>query len=139
MGRRQRGLWLAQGGMCVLLAGCAAGSANAAGGTAASGTGPPPVTVLTPGADNGNGDIFLAPQSGGSYASGPEIVSDTGKLIWFHALPPGTAVSDFRTQTYLGKPVLTWFQSSGDPASGEDVIYDDHYRQIATIKPGNGL
>ena len=91
----------------MLLAACAAGSANAASGGVASGTGPPPVTVLTPGADNGNGDIFLAPQGGGGYASGPEIVSDTGKLIWFHALPSGTVVTDFRTQTYRGRPLLT--------------------------------
>lgn len=124
--------------MCALLAGCAAGSASAASGGVAIGTGPPPVTVLTPGTDNGNGDIFLAPQGGDGYASGPEIVSDTGELIWFHALPSGTVVTDFRTQTYQGKPVLTWYQSDGGPGGGADVIYDDHYKQIATIRPGNG-
>ena len=46
--------------------------------------------MLTRGADNDNGDIFLAPQgggpSGGQYDTGPEIVSSTGKLIWFRAL-----------------------------------------------------
>jgi Arylsulfotransferase (ASST) len=92
--------------------------------------------VLTKGADNGNGDIFLAPQSGGQYGTGPEIVSITGKVLWFHRLPAGTFATDFRTQTYLGKPVLTWFQ--GSSTGGEDVIYNARYQQIATVKPANG-
>ena len=89
--------------------------------------------MLTKGADNGNGDIFLAP-SGGQYGSGPEIVSVTGKVLWFHRLPAGAFATDFRTQTYLGKPVLTWFQGSG--AGGEGVIYNAHYQQIATVRAG---
>ena len=44
--------------------------------------------------------------------------------------------TDFRTQTYLGKPVLTWFQDSS--TDGEDVIYNARYQQIATVKPANG-
>jgi hypothetical protein len=69
--------------------------------------------VLRQGADNGNGDIFIAPQAGtGSYASGPEIITHTGRVIWFHALPAGEVATDFRTQTYQGRPVLTWFQGS---------------------------
>src|SRR3984885_3804254 len=96
----------------------------------------PPVTVLTKGADNGNGDIFLAPQGGGQYGSGPEIVSTAGKVPWFPPLPTGPFASDFRTQTYLGKPVLTWFQGSG--TGGEDVIDNARYQQIATVKPASG-
>ena len=69
--------------------------------------------MLTEGADNGNGDIFLAPQGPGQYGDGPEIVSITGKVLWFRRLPAGTFATDFRTQTYLGKPVLTWFQGGG--------------------------
>ena len=90
--------------------------------------------MLTKGADNGNGDIFLAPQS----QSGPglEIVSITGKLVWFRRLPAGTFATDFRTQTYLGKPVLTWFQGGG--SGGEGVIDNARYQQIATVKPANG-
>jgi hypothetical protein len=41
--------------------------------------------VLKQGADNGNGDIFIAPEGGG-----PEIISNTGKVIWFH---PGSPAS----------------------------------------------
>jgi hypothetical protein len=77
-------------------------------GPVAAGHGIPPVTVLTQGADNGNGDIFIAPMGGG-YASGPEILTNTGKVVWFHALPPAENATDFRTQIYRGKPVLTDF------------------------------
>ena len=96
----------------------------------------PPVTVLTKGTDNGNGDVFLAPQ-GRQYGTGAEIVSITGKVLWFRRLPAGTLATDFRTQTYLGKPVLTWFQINRD-GGGEGVICNARYRQIATVKPANG-
>jgi outer membrane protein assembly factor BamB len=118
--------------LCAAVVSCSSGSAATASPQA------PPVTVLTSGADNGNGDIFLAPQSGGQYGSGPEIVSIAGKVLWFHPLPTGTFATDFRTQTYLGKPVLTWFQISNGTGGGEGVIYNDHYQQIATVKPANG-
>jgi hypothetical protein len=37
--------------------------------------------------------------------------------------------------------VLTWWQGTGlgGLAQGTDFIYDDHYRQIATVQAGNGL
>jgi Arylsulfotransferase (ASST) len=126
------------GAACALVASCS--------GSPAASTQAPPVTVLTGGTvNNGDGDIFLAPQGAGQagvgqYAVGPEIVSATGKVLWFHPLPAGSTVTDFRTQTYLGKPVLTWFQAStgnsGD--DGEGVIYNGQYKQIATVKPANG-
>ena len=121
---------LATAALCAAVVSCSSGSA------ATASTQAPPVTVLTKGADNGNGDIFLAPQSGGQYGTGPEIVSSSGKVLWFHPLPAGTFATDFRTQTYLGKPVLTWFQ--GSSTGGEDVIYNARYQQIATVEPTNG-
>jgi len=131
---------LVTGALCAAVLSCSSGPAATAGAPAtagaSAGTQAPPVTVLTKGADNGDGDIFLAPQGGGQYGSGPEIVSITGKVLWFHPLPAGTFASDFRTQTYLGKPVLTWFQGSG--IDGEDVIDNARYQQIATVKPASG-
>ena len=125
---------LGAGALCAVLVSCSSQPAQPPSAGTAS-TQAPPVTVLTKGADNGNGDIFLAPQSEAQYGSGPEIVSITGKVLWFHQLV-GEVADDFRTQTYLGKPVLTWFQGSG--TSGEDVIYNSRYQQIATVKPANG-
>ena len=123
---------LATAALCAAVVSCSSGPAA----TATASAQAPAFTVLTKGANNGNGDIFLAPQSGGQYVSGPEIVSVTGQVLWFHRLPAGTFATDFRTQTYLGKPVLTWFQ--GGNAGGEGVIDNARYQQIATVKPANG-
>jgi Arylsulfotransferase (ASST) len=131
---------LAAGVLFAAVVSCSSGPAATAGAPAtsgaAAGTQAPPVTVLTKDADNGNGDIFMAPQGSGEYGTGPEIVSIAGEVLWFHPLPAGTFATDFRTQTYLGRPVLTWFQGNG--TSGEGVIYNDRYQQIATVKPANG-
>ena len=81
--------------LCAAVVSCSSGPAA----TATASAQAPPVTVLTKGADNGNGDIFLAPQSGGQYGTGPEIVSIAGQVLWFHQLPAGMFATDFRTQT----------------------------------------
>jgi len=130
--------WLA--GPAAVLAGLLP-AALAGPAAAASPAGPPPVTVLTSGPDNGNGDIFISPYGPAtSYQNGPEILSPSGQVIWFHPVPAGEEASDFRTQRYLGKPVLTWWQGTGlgGLSSGTDYIYDDHYQQIATVQAGNG-
>ncbi len=121
----------------ALLATIAAGAAGAAS-TAA----PPPLTILTAASDLGGGDLFLTPTGGrASYGNGPEIVDLQGNVIWFHPIPEGQTAADFRTQRYRGQRVLTWWQGTGlgGLARGVDYIYDDHYRQIATVQAGNGL
>ncbi len=103
-------------------------------------TAPPPVTILTHGRV-GNGDFFISPFGGtASYANGPEILDQHGNVVWFKAVPAGQEASDFRTQTYRGQPVLTWWQGTGlgGVANGTDYIYDSHYQQLATVKAGNG-
>jgi len=97
--------------------------------------------VLTSGGGNHDGDIFITPTGAAStYANGPEIISGKGRILWFHAVPAGQTAADFRTQTYHGQPVLTWWQGTGlgGLSSGTDYIYDKHYRQIATVNAGNG-
>jgi len=116
----------------------------AAAGTAAAATptAPPPVTILTSTSHVAPGDIFITPTGDtGTYANGPEILDRRGNVVWFHAAPSGLTAADFRTQTYLGKPVLTFWQGTGlgGLASGTDYIYNDHYQQIATVNAGNGL
>ena len=118
---------------CGRLSSVATACTAAPSGPGAAVNGPPPVTVLKQGA--GNGDIFITPQAG-RYASGPEILTNTGKVIWFHPVPPGEYAADFRTQTYQGQPVLTWFQGQG--LDGTDYIYNDRYQQITEVKAGNG-
>jgi hypothetical protein len=122
----------------ALIAG-AATACTATSGPAAAGHTAPVVFVQQSGADNGNGDIFITP-AGASSGGGPEIISSSGKVIWFHPLPAGQVAADFRTQTYQGKPVLTWWQgaSLGAPAGGTNYIYNDRYQQIATVRAGHG-
>jgi hypothetical protein len=108
---------------------------------AAPAAAPPPVTVLTAGANNHDGDIFITPTGDTTtYANGPEIIDNQGHVIWFHSVPAGLTAADFRTQTYRGRPVLTWWQGTGlgGLASGTDYIYNSRYQQIATVNAGNG-
>jgi hypothetical protein len=105
-------------------------------------TTPPPLSILTSNGNVGQGDIFISPFGDAStYANGPEILNTNGNVVWFQAVPAGEEASDFRTQTYLGQPVLTWWQGTGlgGLSSGTDYIYNDHYQQIATVNAGNGL
>jgi hypothetical protein len=129
--------WLVSSVTLGVLALIAIGAAGAAVPTA-----PPPVTVLTSTGNLGDGAIFVTPTGGtATYANGPEILDAQGKVVWFHPIPQGQTAADFRTQTYRGKRVLTWWQGTGlgGLAQGTDYIYDDQYRQIATVQAGNGL
>src|SRR5690349_19342045 len=126
----------AAAGAVIVLTGTACSTASSGASAPAQA---PAVTVLKQGANNGNGDIFITPSGG--KVSGPEIISNTGKVIWFHRLPAHELASDFRTQTYQGKPVLTWWQGPpnlGAVSGGTDYLYNDRYRQIAEVKGGNG-
>lgn len=102
----------------------------------------PPVTVTTDSAGAASGDIFVSPFGASStYANGAEILSPDGQqVLWSHAVPAGQEIADFRTQTYRGRPVLTFWQGTGlgGLAQGTDYIYDDHYRQIAEVHAGDG-
>ena len=86
------------------------------------------------------GDIFLTPWYG-PIQDGPMIVDSSGGLVWFKPVPAGQRASDFRVQSYLGKPVLTWWQgmSGSGLGRGTDVIYNSFYQQIATVNGANGF
>lgn len=101
---------------------------------------PPKYTITHGSITSGNGDVFVAPRSGPGQ-DGPMIVDAAGDLVWFTSLPAPVTPSDFRVQTYQGRPVLTWWQgqvTATGQGVGEDVIYNDSYQQIATVKAGNG-
>lgn len=105
-------------------------------------TAPPPVTILTSSPFVGPGYFFISPYGDQTtYANGPEILDRNGKAVWFKAVPEGEEASDFRVQSYRGKPVLTWWQGTGlgSLSSGIDYIYNENYEQIAKVKAGNGF
>jgi len=101
---------------------------------------PAAVEVARPRAGSWRQDIFLAPQFG-PVQNGPEIVNFRGRLVWFDRVPNGDMASDFRVQSYRGRPVLTWWQGYSDAGVGEgdDVIYDSSYRELAVVRAANGL
>jgi Arylsulfotransferase (ASST) len=105
-------------------------------------TSPPPVSILTSKPFIGQGDIFITPTGDTStYANGPEILDQHGNVVWFHPIPVGQSATDFRTQTYDGQPVLTWWQGTETAGHGDgtDYIYNSHFQQIATVNAGNAL
>jgi Arylsulfotransferase (ASST) len=133
---------LALGAAAVAAPTLTASAATSAPNLAPTPTSPPPITSLVHGIGDKEGDLFITPTGDTTtYANGPEIVSGSGKVVWFHAVPAGDTASDFREQTYHGKPVLTWWQGTGlgGVSDGEDVIANTKGQQIATVKAGNGL
>jgi arylsulfotransferase ASST len=100
---------------------------------------PPPVRILTPAHSTGPGYVFIAPKKHVAQA-GPMILDDRGRLVWFRPLNT-RGVTDFRVQTYRGRPVLTWWR--GRPFHGEGngnyAIVDSSYRTVARVRPRNGL
>ena len=99
---------------------------------------PPAVSITTRREGRAPGHIFLAPKRGRGQ-DGPMIIDDSGKLVWFKSMG-GKAATDFRVQTYRGKPVLTWWQGylSGGEGRGEGVIYDERYKPVRRVRAGNG-
>jgi hypothetical protein len=95
------------------------------------------LTLTSPGV--ASGDVFVTPTGPGQ--EGPMINDAAGNLIYFKALPHGTTAANLRVQHYEGQPVLTWWQGRIvlSHGAGEDVIYNDHYQQIASVHAGNGL
>jgi len=102
---------------------------------------PPVLTVHQATAHTAPGLLFVGPFFGvGQY--GPAIFDNAGNLVWFQPLGPGEDAADFRTQTYRGKDVLTWWQGrtlNYGYGLGEGVIADSSYKTIARVKTGNGL
>lgn len=99
----------------------------------------PPVVKVGSADPSPEGDFFLAPK-GGTLAGGPMIIDGRGRLVWFDPLPLTVNSSDFRVQTFAGKPVLTWWQGQvvSGHGVGEDVIMSERYRVLAVVKAGNG-
>jgi len=88
------------------------------------------------------GYVFLAEKGGASRPSGDAIADDRGRIVWYHEVPAGLEATDFRAQTYRGRPVLTWWQgkiSKAGVGTGSYVVYDAAYRPLLTVHAGHGL
>jgi EmrB/QacA subfamily drug resistance transporter len=111
---------------------------------------PPKLTLesAAPGAQKGlPGDIMVAnffdvthPPLVGQ--SGPLVLDSNLSPVWFAPVPTNLVASNLEAQTYDGQPVLTWWQgdvsATGAINRGQDIVVDDHYRRVATLKGAAG-
>ncbi len=69
---------------------------------------------------------------------GPLILDRHLQPVWFQPAPAGEYTNNLTEQTYNGKPALSWWQGTithtGVTLSGEDVVVDQHYHTVATLK-----
>jgi hypothetical protein len=105
---------------------------------------PPSVSVKVAPSDVANGDIFITPNPVlGQTAvaqSGPMIVDNRGRLVWFDPHAPATTL-DLEEQQYDGQPVLSYFDGKVTLAGygqGDFVLLNQHYQRVATVHAGNG-
>jgi hypothetical protein len=86
--------------------------------------------------------VVLAPRGyalGAPGQQGVMVLGVDGRLLWFR---PTTGVPmNVRVQTYQGQPVLTWWEGEvlNGYGKGTGQIIDRGYRQVATVRGGNGL
>jgi hypothetical protein len=90
---------------------------------------------------------LTATKSNGSPApmvgqSGPLILDNHLQPVWFHPVPQDVLANNLTTQTYNGKPALSWWQgvvtNTGAIVSGEDVVVNQQYKTVATLKGADG-
>ena len=109
---------------------------------------PPELRVLIrkPGLAHGYlmvGDRPNQHQPGTLSQGGPELIDSYTRPVWF--LPSSGVAFDLEQETYLGKPVLVWYQGPpefnrsgrgerGGLRTGEWLIYGEDYRKIGAIK-----
>lgn len=131
-------------GAAALAAGRRVPSASAAPGSTfrtAAGWNLPEVVIDRPAEGTAPGLIFAAPFATSGPAargsSGPVILDENGSPVWFLPLDKVRAMN-FKTQTYRGAPVITWYESSGSALyGGSCVIYGHDYREIKRVHGGH--
>jgi EmrB/QacA subfamily drug resistance transporter len=74
--------------------------------------------------------------------SGPLILNDKLQPVWFKPVPVKDVAGNLALQSYEGKPALSWWQgvvtNTGATESGEDVVVNQHYKTIATLRGRDG-
>ncbi|WP_375424243.1 arylsulfotransferase family protein [uncultured Friedmanniella sp.] len=99
---------------------------------------PAAFTVVTLRAGVAPGDIFLT-DMGSTPAT--VIADPSGTVLW--TAGGAKSYADLRTQTYQGKPALTYWESNSSGlaayANGRDVVTDLEHHVIATIETHAGI
>jgi len=103
---------------------------------------PPKPTIDVPAsAAVAPGLVFIAPKAvfGAKVdpddQHGPEIIDNQGRVRWFQAMPAHQDATDFRVQTYKGRPVITYWQGRQVNGQGDGtcVVMDTSYQVIAKV------
>ena len=95
--------------------------------------------------NNGLSAAALVPGAGQALSAIPAtapanvVVDKSGREVWRYTPPAGQDVSNFRTQTYQGKRVMTWWQGSAvaGHGAGTDYIADEHGNVLDTLTAGD--
>jgi hypothetical protein len=70
--------------------------------------------------------------------SGPLLVDRTLNPVWFAPVPTNMVAADLQQETFLGQPVLVWWQGqltdTGGTLRGQVVVADQHYRMLAGLQ-----
>jgi hypothetical protein len=73
---------------------------------------------------------------------GPLILDHQLTPVWFDPVPTSVFALNLRTQTFAGKPALSWWEGVVSPvgavSSGEDFVVDQSYRQVAKLTGVDG-
>jgi len=108
---------------------------------------PAPVTVTTNQPGTAPGEIFIGPLRTPQQPydlvgrTGPLILDANANPLWFYPLPSGISATDVRPRMYHGQLLLGWWQGRILPlgfGQGVNVLVDSSYRQVATVRAGNG-
>jgi EmrB/QacA subfamily drug resistance transporter len=74
--------------------------------------------------------------------SGPLIIDRNLRPVWFQPVPEKVVASNLSLQTYQGEPALAWWQgrvtNTGATETGEDVVVNQRYQTVATLKATDG-
>jgi EmrB/QacA subfamily drug resistance transporter len=74
--------------------------------------------------------------------SGPLILDRNLQPVWFQPVPKRVIAANLSLQSYEGKPALAWWQgfitNTGSTESGEYVVVNQHYQQVARLKAAHG-
>jgi hypothetical protein len=104
---------------------------------------PPVITVNQPaGPQSAPGDILATPYAGPAE-HGAMIFESSGQLVWFHRPPnPDWGIANLQVQSWNGHQDLVFWQGLINTfgfGTGEDVILNKAYEQVARIRGANGL
>ena len=93
---------------------------------------------------NGYFLIANAPNFAGKMAgqSGPELIDRHGHPVWFVPVSRSVVANNLALQTYNGKPALSYWvgveNAAGVIKSGKDIVVNQQYKTVATLKGKNG-